>query len=261
MRSALTLALVVATLPARSAERPIPPPAENTAPEAPPSPPPIVCEVWGFKWEGEWVKHADHCLKTTDLKQAIDYAFEINRYSGWIAATNIPAYCRTTYSYLDNAIPADNQPDGPPLPVYVVWAFKLTDGKWVKSEEYSWDSSKWTADNRQRLVALDLAKRINAVPGWKATTNAPACDIPENQRHAYGGVAIGSPVYYSYGSGERYDYRGLSETNGGWSRHGFRVPSDAERQRIHDRIYEENMQSFQQSMDDFNNQQRAINAQ
>lgn len=44
-------------------------------------------------------------------------------------------------------------------------------------------------------------------------------------RFSWGGVR---PDYGS--SGRHYDYRGLDETNGGWSRHGFRVPSDAERQ-------------------------------
>jgi hypothetical protein len=119
----------------------------------------------------------------------------------------------------------------------------------------------------ERLVALDLVKRINAVPGWRATTNAPACDIPENRRYAHGGYARGAvdsswSVNSSWGSrrvipgsgsgGGSYDYRGLSETNGGWSRHGFRVPSDAERQRILDANYEQNQRIFQQNMDDFN---------
>lgn len=278
MRTILcTLALLVA-LPALAAEPPKAPLAVQASSNAPPCPPPVVCEVWGYKWEGQWVKHEDHCLKTTDLKQAIDYANEINRFSGWIANTNLPGYCRTAYTYHDSGIPQwAGQPEkSPPQPVYVVWAFKLTDGKWVKNEEYSWDTSKWTIDNRQRLVALDLAKRINDVPGWRATTNAPACDIPENQRQAYGGTAIGSDsgwsVNFSWGNrrvvpgrggggGDSYDYRGLSETNGGWSRHGFRVPSDAERRRIHDSIYEENNRINQQNSDDFNNLMRSINAQ
>jgi hypothetical protein len=56
----------------------------------PPTTPPIY-EVWGFRWDGrQYVKQPTHCLSTTDLKQAADYAAEINRYPGWTATTNLP---------------------------------------------------------------------------------------------------------------------------------------------------------------------------
>jgi len=62
--------------------------------ESPPTPPAVVWEVWGYKWEGnQFVKQADHCLRTTDLKQAIDYNKEILRFQYWTVRDNLPASC------------------------------------------------------------------------------------------------------------------------------------------------------------------------
>jgi hypothetical protein len=58
----------------------------------PPAAQPVVTwEVWGFKLiDGQWVKQDDHCLKTTDLKQAADYYNGIFRLPNWYATTNAP---------------------------------------------------------------------------------------------------------------------------------------------------------------------------
>ena len=84
MRAALFLTLFLTTLPAWAAD---------PNPE-PPSPPAITWEVWGYKWDGsQYVVQPDHCLKTTDLKQAADYEAEIARFQNWTARSNIPALC------------------------------------------------------------------------------------------------------------------------------------------------------------------------
>jgi hypothetical protein len=54
----------------------------------------------------------------------------------------------------------------PGQPVYSVWAYKLTDNQWVKSNQYSWT----TTDPR---AASDYARKVNAVASWCATTNLP----------------------------------------------------------------------------------------
>ncbi len=54
----------------------------------------------------------------------------------------------------------------PGQPVYSIWAYKLTDGQWVKSDQYSWT----TSDPR---LGWQYARKVNAVPGWVAMTNLP----------------------------------------------------------------------------------------
>src|SRR5271157_1256090 len=85
MRTALCLAIFLFALPAL---------ASDVKPDAPPSPAPVIYEVWGFKWDGQqYVKQTTHCLKTSDLKQAVDYAAQIDSYAGWSATTNLPDPC------------------------------------------------------------------------------------------------------------------------------------------------------------------------
>src|ERR1700676_2036011 len=65
--------------------------AADAQPAAPPSPPPVSYEVWGFQWNGrQYVRQTTYTLKTTNLKQAADYTTQINSYAGWTAATNMP---------------------------------------------------------------------------------------------------------------------------------------------------------------------------
>ncbi len=54
----------------------------------------------------------------------------------------------------------------PGQPVYSIWAYKLTGGQWVKSDQYSWT----TSDPR---LGWQYVRKVNAVPGWVATTNLP----------------------------------------------------------------------------------------
>ena len=197
MRTNLFFFLILTVLPAVATE-----PKPSPKPEPPPTPPPAIYEVWGYKWDGsQYVKQSDHCLKTTDLKQAADYSQEILSYAGWLPSVNLPDNCYQHHVYYDPTVPtwAACTVDGPDRPVYEVWAFKLVDGKWVKSDEYSWSSRSregWDI----RYVALDLAKRINAVPGWCATTNAPDCQPPYPLR-VHAGTVRGLPYgYQSYGA-------------------------------------------------------------
>ena len=80
--------LLLAALPVLADEMPTLPPPDIQI-EAPPSPPPVVWQVWGYKLvDNQWAKQPRHCLKTTDLKKANDYFKEINAVHGWCATTN-----------------------------------------------------------------------------------------------------------------------------------------------------------------------------
>lgn len=142
----------------------LPTPATGVPPAAPPSPPPVLYQVWGYRWDGrQYVKDAPHCLSTTDVKQAADYANEVRRFAGWTATTNVPpafllpVYC--TWSRF--------QPPAPTPPAYAVWAFCLEGGKWVPSREYSWSSL-------DPAMASRYARKVDSVAGWRTTTNLPA---------------------------------------------------------------------------------------
>ena len=164
--------------------------AADVAPVAPPVPPPVSYNVWGFKWDGgRYVRQPNYDFTTTDLDQAADYANRVRSYRGWTATTNIPQpgvgrvmQSRWGFRY--------QQPPAPPnQPTYSVWAFKLTDGKWVKDEQYSWT----TGDPGQGLA---YANRVNAVPGWKATTNSPP-SLPTIRQYVNGAAVSG-------GAGDSY---------------------------------------------------------
>jgi hypothetical protein len=255
MRLALFLALIVAALPAlaigqqtcpngncpaaftsapAAAPRPTvamtllpeaPPPTPSVdagTPAPPPAPPAIVWEVWGFKLEGnQWVKQPDHCLKTTDMKQAIDYFKEIMRFRDWLSRDNLPG------NFIDGPTSFSSPtwlttPASPPI-TFTVWAFQLKDGKWVKDDKYCWVTGDYYTC---RLDALEYAKRVNAVPGWRATTNAP--DGAPVKTVNYGAPYHGPAAYadYSY-SGEDYGYGGpIGTSRGGYpvySEHGGRT--------------------------------------
>ncbi len=160
MRTTLFLALSLTTLPAWAAD---------PKPEPPPSPT-YEWTVEGYKAVGhQWVKQPDHCLKTTDLKQAVKYEAEIMRFQDWIARSNIPAFCSEVSDQV-NYPPAMGIPDPPARVGFEVWAFHLEGGKWVKDPKFCWTAPE-TYDSR--IQALEYAKKVNAVPGWCATTNAP----------------------------------------------------------------------------------------
>jgi hypothetical protein len=66
------------------------------------------------------------------------------------------------------ALPANSAPVAAAgNPVYSVWAFKNVAGKWVKDNQYSWTTS-------DPVAGRAYARRVDAVPGWTATTNLPA---------------------------------------------------------------------------------------
>lgn len=78
MKTILTAILLATALPAFAGD---PPSSQTNA----------TWEVWGFKLiDGQWIKQDDHCLKTTDLKQATDYYHELLRAPGWYATSNAP---------------------------------------------------------------------------------------------------------------------------------------------------------------------------
>ena len=175
MRTTLFLALFLTALPAWAAD---------PKPEPPPSPT-YEWIVEGYKAVGfQWVKQPDHCLKTTDLKQAVKYEAEIMRFQDWVARSNIPALCSEVS---DNVTypPAMGTPEPPARVGFTVWAYRLEDGKWVKDPKYCWTAPE-TYDSR--IQALEYAKKVNAVEGWCATTNAPeSAAKPANQAAVYHG--------------------------------------------------------------------------
>ena len=75
----------------------------------------------------------------------------------------------------------------PALPTYSVWAFHLVDGKWVKDAQYCWTTT-------DPVKGLDYAKKVDAVSGWKTTTNCPAV-IPASERAVNGGAMRGMENY------------------------------------------------------------------
>ena len=149
--------------------------AADTAPAAPPSPPPVSYDVWGFVWNGQqYVKQDTHSYSTFDVTKAQGYADQINSFAGWSAATNIPESAVVHKVYQGPGV-TNVRPGSFPSPLtYSVWAYKLTDGKWAKDASYS-----WTTQDPQ--LGLDYAQKVIAVPGWTATTNCPAT-VPAERR-------------------------------------------------------------------------------
>jgi len=73
------------------------------------------------------------------------------------AADSVPA----------TAAPTTVAPAAAAAPIqYTVWAFQLKDGAWVKDESYSWTTP-------DPVAASAYVAKIQAVPGWTATTNSP----------------------------------------------------------------------------------------
>ena len=151
MRTALCLAILLFTLPALAAD---------AKPDAPPSPPPVTYDVWGFRWDGQqYVKQATHSFSTTDIKQAADYATQVDSFTGWAATTNLPDPCVVHTVFHGPSIAAVRPSAFPDKPVYSVWAFTRAAGKWVKDENHSWTTS-------DPVLGLEYAKKVNAVAGW-----------------------------------------------------------------------------------------------
>jgi hypothetical protein len=185
-----------------SADNPMPTPPRPGAnePPLPPSPPPVTYEVWVYHWNGQqYVKQESYTLQTTDIKKAAGYWCQCNNFAGWAARANTPDACITHIVIHDPIITnemAVPRPPQPPLPTFMVWAYKLTDGKWVKDDKFSWTI-------KDAVQAWEYTKNVNAVPGWCATNNCPPI-LPESRRFYEGGLAHGSPVhnYYYTANGE-----------------------------------------------------------
>ena len=185
MRTAICLAILLFALPAL---------ASDTQPASPPSPPPVTYDVWGFKWDGrQYVKQATHSFNTTVLKQAADYATQVDSFAGWAATTNLPDACVVHTIFHGPATAAARPTAYPAKPAFAVWAFERTDGKWVKNEKYS-----WTTDDP--VLGLDYAQKVNAVAGWCATTNCPQ-PVPPDKRYVDGGMLHGAANYDNFGPG------------------------------------------------------------
>jgi hypothetical protein len=155
-----------------------------------PTPPSVAYEIWGSKWDGrEYVRQALQTLSTTDLQKAADYVNVVNGYAGWTAATNLPnaSYVHKIFHgpFITNARP----PSTSDKPTYAIWAFQLINGQWIKSEQYSWTTQDTHA-------GLAYAKKVNAVPGWSATTNCPP-PVPKARRYVDGGMLQGAEYYYA----------------------------------------------------------------
>ena len=176
MRTAIFASLLFCALPAFAADAP---------PASPPSPSPVTYEVWGYQWDGrQYVKQPTRCLTTTDLKQASDYATQIDSFAGWTAATNLPDACVVHTIFNGAPVAGVQLPANPTPQTFSVWAFTQQDGKWVKDDKYSWT----TTDPEQGLA---YAKKVDAVSGWQTTTNCPAV-LPPEQRYVNGGPLQGA---------------------------------------------------------------------
>jgi hypothetical protein len=176
---------------------PTPPRANPNEPPLPPSPPPVTYTVWVYRWDGQqYVKQDDHTLQTMDIRKAASYWGQCNNYVGWKARSNAPDACSIHIVLHDPTITVAMGVPKPPPPdhlSFAIWAYKLTDGKWVKSDEFCWAT-------QDPIQAWSYTRQINAVPGWYAGTNCPPI-LPNSQRYYEGGLAHGSPdrAYY-YGS-------------------------------------------------------------
>ncbi len=180
--------------------------AADAMPAAPATPMAINYEVWGYRWNGrQYVRQPNYNYSTTDIQQAANYANDIDSFAGWRATTNIPprdvfptAFGRVRFGR-PGGLPA------PAVPTYAVWAYKLTDGKWVKNAQYSWTTGDPAA-------GVAYAQKVSAVPGWSATTNSPA-SVPVVQSVAGGRIVHGA----------RGDYIHVPTISiGGWT---IRVPN------------------------------------
>jgi hypothetical protein len=207
MRPPLILALILAALPALADDEPALPPADNIALPAPPSPPPVTWVVEGYKVVGsDWVKQPKHCLKTTDVQRAAEYEAEIMRFQNWIARSNVPSLCKIAPTFFESPA-AMETPACPANPTFTVWSFHVVDGNWVKDEKHCWN----VPDRKScRLDALAYVAKINAVPGWRATTNAPestrASDNMEVAFHGPLGWQRSHETYTGDGSGTFHGY-------------------------------------------------------
>lgn len=182
MRTTIGAAIILIAVPALAADAPS---------QAPPSPPAVAYDVWGFRWDGhQYVKQATHCYSTTDLQKGADYATEITGYAGWSATTNLPEACVVHTFFHGPVISSARPAEFPDKPTYTVWAFKLTDGHWVKDEKHSWTTAN-------PLSGREYAKKVNAVSGWAATDNCPDV-VPQAQRFVDGGTVRGAEQYKNY---------------------------------------------------------------
>lgn len=167
-------------------------PALAAEPAEPPKPP-HVWHVWGYKWDGrQWVKQGDHCLATSDFRQAADYLNAVNSHHDWAAADDLPSQCYTHQAYDDGNYP--HVPEEIPTPSYQVWAFKQIDGKWVKQDAYCHEF-------RVPERVWQYQASVNAVPGWRATTDLPP-EIPsEKQKQVMHQPVVDFPYPYWYSTG------------------------------------------------------------
>jgi hypothetical protein len=156
--------------------------------EPPSSPPPVTYAVWGFRWDGrQFERQPKYTFTTSDLAQAADYAATVTSYAGWSATTNMPAAC-VVHTVFHGPILSNTPPAVfPDKPTYAIWAFKLTDGKWIKDEPHS-----WTTDDP--VKGGDYVKKVNAVRGWCATSNCPE-PVPAARRSIDGGLVHSAEQY------------------------------------------------------------------
>jgi hypothetical protein len=153
---------------------PLTPPAPGAKIEAPPIPPGPMWIIYAYQWvNGGWVKQPDHCLETPNLKQAADYCLELSHYQDGYYRANVPLACCDVSIKPNATLPSSAPvPSVTPHTTMTVWAFKFTGGKWVKDEKYCWSASDYFT---LRIDMLAYAKKLNTIPGWCATTNAPDC--------------------------------------------------------------------------------------
>jgi hypothetical protein len=107
--------------------------------------------------------------------------------------TNLPDACFVHTIFHGPTIASARPASYPTRLVYTVWAYQSSGGQWVKDQAHSWTT-------RDPVAGLDYATKVNAVPGWRATTNCPP-PVPEAQRYVDGGTVHGAEYFYAHAFG------------------------------------------------------------
>ena len=191
MRTALLLALTcLITLPV------LVPPIPK--PEPPPSPP-YDWTVEGYKMVGyQWVKQPDHCLKTTNLQQAIKYEAEYSCGSRnkSLSQARTSALC-SEVSDLVSYSPAIGLPPQLERVGFTVWAFRLEGGKWVKDPTRCWTSRPATYTVHSCIGLRQEDQRRGGMRVRRPTPPSAPSYTVHNSVTPKGPQGIGSP----YGRG------------------------------------------------------------
>ena len=214
--------------------------------------------------DNQWVRQPKHCLKTTDLKKAIEYQKEIMSFQNWITRDNLPASCvdGPTQFAFPSSIPVPTE--APPIE-FTVWAFHLIDGKWSKDDEIllgqQVDSQRpgrcacvhQEAQRHTRLVRNHQRPGLRRLATEEVGHHLPWSHSETRTAADSGQYAIGGGYVHTSDGRTVYD---PEFSPGGRTIYGphatWRIGRDANRNLRTDDDWADRQQ--QQSMDDFNRQ-------